>query len=207
MGAIKIKAIIRWEQLRGKCFSLMDYRDREDVEALLYTTRLDDVGVGIYTFDVFRKTLVNERLVKDMVERLEMETCVLAQFQKKGVSADSDTAACAPTRSVGDIVSMLVMNGLDASYALNEMELCDIALYIEAFEKKRKEEMESCRLWTYLSMLPHIDGRKMKNGARDLIAFPWEEAEAQKEAEQSISDNAIRFEELMKMKKGDFYGK
>ena len=37
---LTIKAIIRWEQLRGKSFSLMDYSDRDDIEALLYTTTI-----------------------------------------------------------------------------------------------------------------------------------------------------------------------
>ena len=98
------------------------------------------------------------------------------------------------------------MAGLDAHYALNEMELCDLPLYLEAYERKRKEEMESSRMWTYFTMLPHIDARKMKNGARDLIIFPWEEEEARKEAERAIREDAARFEELMKTKKTDYYG-
>ena len=65
---------------------------------------------------------------------------------------------------IGSIVSTLVMSGLDAYYAFNEMELCDLPLYIEAYEKKRKEDMESARIWTYLTILPHIDARKMKMG-------------------------------------------
>ena len=34
---LTIKSIVRWEQLRKKSFSLMDYSDREDVDA--YCTR------------------------------------------------------------------------------------------------------------------------------------------------------------------------
>ena len=46
----------------------------------------------------------------------------------------------------------------------------------------------------------------MKNGARDLIVFPWEEEEMRKEAERAIREDAARFEEFMKTKKTDYYG-
>ncbi|WP_255309812.1 hypothetical protein [Bacteroides thetaiotaomicron] len=49
--------------------------------------------------------------------------------------------------------------------------------------------MESARIWTYLTILPHIDARKMKNGARDLIIFPWEEEEMKKDAERVMREN------------------
>ena len=97
---------------------------------------------------------------------------------------------------ISGIVSVLIISGLDAHYVLNEMEICDLPLYIEAYEKKRKEEMESARMWTYLTILPHIDARKMENGAKDLITFPWEEAE--KQAEKEIKETEIeRFELFM----------
>ena len=83
------------------------------------------------------------------------------------------------------------------------MELCDLPLYIKAYEKKRKEEMESGRMWTYLTILPHIDARKMKNGVKDLILFPWEEAE--REAEKEINEIEVEyFEELLKRGKNIF---
>lgn len=57
---LTIKSIVRWEQLRKKSFSLMDYSDREDVDALLYTTTICNGEGVMYTLDVFRKTLSNE---------------------------------------------------------------------------------------------------------------------------------------------------
>ena len=87
------------------------------------------------------------------------------------------------------------MAGLDAHYALNEMELCDLPLFLEAYERKKKEQMEESRMWTYLTILPHIDAKKMENGAKDLITFPWEE---KKEATEISDIEAQRFEEFMK---------
>lgn len=192
---LNLKAIIRWEQIRQKSFSLMDYSDKDDIDALLYTTTICNNEDVIYTFDVFRGTLSNEKLVQEMILKLERETSVLSQFQRKQEKQDIVNSASLP-EMISSIVSVLIMSGLDAHYVLNEMELCDLPLYIEAYENKRKEDMESARMWTYLTILPHIDARKMENGAKDLITFPWEEAE--KQAEKEIKENEIeRFELFM----------
>lgn len=199
---LTIKAIIRWEQLRRKSFSLMDYTSKDDVDALLYTTTICNNDGMVYTFDIFRHTLSNEKLIKEMISKLERETALLSQFQKKQEVANIGNTEGSP-EMVGSIISTLIMSGLDAHYALNEMELCDLPLYIESYEKKRKEDMESSRMWTYLTILPHIDARKMKNGAKDLIVFPWEEVE--REAEREINETEVEcFEELLKQGKNIF---
>lgn len=56
-------------------------------------------------------------------------------------------------------------------------------LFIAAYQTNRKELMESDRLWTYLTILPHVDGKKLPS-ARDLYPFPWEEEEMMEEATQ-----------------------
>ena len=190
---LTIKAIIRWEQLRKKSFSLINYADQEDIEDLLYTTTICKDG-GMYTFELFRETLVNKKLVQEMAYVLDRESAVLSQFQKKVTASDISNSEGSPDY-VGAIVSILIMAGLDAHYALNEMELCDLPLFLEAYERKKKEQMEESRMWTYLTILPHIDAKKMENGAKDLITFPWEE---KKEATEISDIEAQRFEEFMK---------
>lgn len=190
---LTIKSIIRWEQLRKKSFSLMDYTDKDDVDALLYTTTICNNDGMAYTFDVFRKTLCNQKLVKEMVLKLELETAMLSQFQKKQKEANIGNTEGSP-EMISSIISTLIMCGLDAHYALNEMELCDLPLYIESYEKKRKEDMESARMWTYLTILPHIDAKKMVNGAKDLVTFPWEEPVIEKEIKNTEIE---RFELFM----------
>ena len=203
---LTIKAIIRWEQMRGKSFSLMDYSDRDDLETLLYTSTICNSPGKMFTFEVFRETFSNKKVVREMVLALERELSVLAQFQKKEARKGCEDSEKDP-ECIKDIVSTLIMYGLDAQYALNEMELCDLPIYIKAHEKIRKEEMESNRLWTFFTMMPHIDAKKMKNGAKDLIIFPWEEEEAKIEAERTINEGMERFENFMNTKKSDYYGK
>ena len=79
-------------------------------------------------------------------------------------------------------------------------------MYIASHEQQKKENMESSSLWTFFTMLPHIDAKKMKNGARDLITFPWEEAEVKREAERAINKDSERFEKFMNTKKSDYNG-
>lgn len=192
--------------MRGKSFSLMDYSDRDDLETLLYTSTICNSPGKMFTFEVFRETFSNKKVVREMVLALERELSVLAQFQKKEARKDYVDSE-KDLECIKDIVSTLIMYGLDAQYALNEMELCDLPIYIKAHEKIRKEEMESNRLWTFFTMMPHIDAKKMKNGAKDLIIFPWEEEEAKIEAERTINEGMERFENFMNTKKSDYYGK
>lgn len=190
--SLTIKAIIRWEQLRKKSFSLIDYADQDDIEALLYTTTISRDG-GTYTFEVFRQTLVNKKLVNDLACLLDKESTFLSQFQKKDKDASFGNAEAVPGM-ISEIVSTLILFGLDARYAMTEMELCDLPLFIEAYERKKKEQMEESRMWTYLTILPHIDAKKMENGAKDLITFPWED---KKELTEISDIEAQRFEEFM----------
>ncbi len=190
---LTIKAIIRWEQLRHRPFSQMDYANRDGITALLYAAYITEHG-GNYTQEVFNQVLMDEKTFAAMASELGKLMEIMSQFSKKddgSVSTSSSTPA-----TIGSIVSALIMSGLDAHYALNEMELQDLPLYIEAYENKRKEEMEGERMWTYLTILPHIDTKHMENGAKDLITFPWEQ---KPKVETGISDEEIaRFEEFSK---------
>nr|DAN25549.1 MAG TPA: hypothetical protein [Bacteriophage sp.] len=186
---MKIKTIIRWEQLRGKPFNGIDMSDEEDVVALLYCRAICEKGVKC-TLAVYRNTTSNHVLCSAQMSALKDEVAMVGQFmpQNEGSCGKTDNIR------IADIVSMLVMSGLDAYYAMNEMELCDIPMYLLAYENKRKEIMEERRLWTYLTILPHIDASKMVNGAKDLIAFPWED-----NTQKEISDEDVaQFESFMK---------
>lgn len=191
---LTVKSVIRWEQMRGKSFSLMDYSDREDIETLLYTMSIGSFKAP-YKYEVFKSVLADEKFMEEMSVSLGRIISVMTQF-KNNVNVGSGDSGGDRAETVGNIVATLIMSGLDAHYALNEMELQDLPLYIEAYENKRKDEMESARLWTYLTILPHIDAKAMENGAKDLISFPWEQ-KPKEEAE--INDSEVeRFEEFLK---------
>lgn len=182
---LTMKVVIRWEQLLGRSFSCMDYKSQSDVEALIYCSMLCNNPNMTYTLEEFTHTLKNDKISRDVYKAFARESSVINQFQTNTESGNSSESGTTPGY-IKDIVSMLIMSGLDANFAMN-MELCDMPLFIAAYQSKRKEQMESDRLWTYLTILPHVDGKKLSS-ARDLYPFPWEEEESKQEAEQFMED-------------------
>ena len=149
-----------------------------------------------YKYEVFKLVLANDKVIEEMSVSLGRIISVMAQFRHSSVNAGSGGNDDDRPETIGNIVATLILSGLDAHYALNEMELQDLPLYIEAYENKKKDEMESARLWTYLTILPHIDAKAMENGAKDLITFPWEQNSGE---ETGINDAEVeRFEEFLK---------
>lgn len=189
---LTMRTLIRWEQLRAKSFSLMGYSSEEDMEALLYCSMLSCNPGTMCTLEEFRHTMQNEKLVKQMVQALARESTVMGQFrqeQEGGTGQETD----AEPGFIKDIISTLIMSGLDATYIMDEMELCDLPLLITAYENKRKEQMESDRLWTYLNILPHVDGKKLPS-ARELYPFPWEMEEMKAQANKAIQEDSEKLE-------------
>ncbi|MFS2831482.1 hypothetical protein ACMSEG_24965 [Bacteroides faecis] len=188
-----IKMIIRWEQLMKKPFSQIDYTDKEDVDALLYVMNMDGMK-DMYTYSVFKTAISNDKIFKELISGIERMSIVSSQFQKALDSSGGTVAS--ESCFVGEIVAMLIMDGLDAHYAMEEMEIYDLPLYIEADNRKRREFLESERLWTYMTILPHIDGKKLRS-AQDMYPFPWEIQEMKDKAEAEIKANEEDFRKFM----------
>lgn len=190
---LTMRTLIRWEQLRAKSFSLMDYSSDEDMEALLYCSVLCCNPGVLYTLEEFRHIMQNDKLVRQMAQALVRESTVMGQFRQESVEKDG-VADCEGTSGfIKDIISTLIMAGINIGFVMDEMQMCDIPLLITAYENKRKEQMESDRLWTYLNILPHVDGKKLPS-AREMYPFPWEQKEMEEAAAKSIQEDANKLE-------------
>lgn len=189
-----IKMIIRWEQLVKKPFCKIDYSNKEDLEKLLYVMNIDNMKES-YTYPVFQTALSNDKIFKDLLSDIEHISIISSQFQepvKQGDTSVDEDSSC----FVSEIVSALIMEGLDAHYAMEEMELYDLSMYVQACNKKKKERMESERLWTYMSILPHVDGKKLRS-AQEMYPFPWEIQEMKEKAEAEIKANESEFKKFI----------
>lgn len=182
---LTIKAIIRWEQLRDKSFSEMDYRDTEDVDTMLYTMNVADEAT---TYDVFRKTLENGKLYEKMARELSRELAVMSQYVKHSGEKPSGK----PER-IEKIVAYLVMHGLSADYAMEKMSVIDLNTYLEETARMTKERLEYERYWTYWQVMPHVTKDCLRDGPISICRFPWERDE-QKEITQ---DDIQMFETFM----------
>lgn len=193
---LTIRTIIRWEQLRGKSFSEMNYEDNDDLTALLYCSVISCNPNTTYTLAEFRHVTSNEKLIREMSQKLSRESLVMAQFREVAEnSADIGNSEGSSGR-ISEIVSTLIVSGLDAGYVMDKMGLCDLPIFIRAYEQQKKEQLENNRLWTYLSILPHVDGKKLPS-AVDLYPFPWELEEMKRQAEEALQADANRFEDFM----------
>ena len=182
---LTIKAIIRTEQLIGKPFSEIDYQNEHEVYSLLYCTILVNNNLLI-TFEEFKEIAGNKKQFSTMIKELESINKIISQFQTEKETPNTESGEKEP-QYLRNIAAALIANGINASFVMNEMEIPDIHYFAKAIEQNKKEEMEAGRLWTYLSILPHVDTKKMKS-AQDLMLFPWEKENYRKKAEKEMTE-------------------
>lgn len=186
---LNLKSIIRTEQFLKKPFGEIDYSSESDLKAMLYCVVLCNNSIQ-FTFEEFDKLSV--KMLSEMIKELEEDGKILAQFQRENKSSESDSEST----YIGDLVATLIVDGLDASFALNEMSLVDLPIYIEAYERKKKEQIESSRLWCYLSILPHVDGKKLKSPS-DLYPLPWELGDSNERSKDILSKNGDMLDKFL----------
>ena len=196
---LTLKSIIRTEQMLGKPFNDLDYTNENDVLTLLYCSILSNNKKRM-TFDAFKLIASNDKQYKTIISEFENESKVIAQFNKKEEESGSTAKSDAPRQYMSELAGTLIMAGVSAEYVLNEMELSDLPFIVKSYEAKKKEKMESDRMWTYYSILPHINSKKIKHPS-DIVAFPWEQE--QKEREGKALLEACE-EEFMRFMNGEY---
>lgn len=183
---LNIKAIIRAEQLLSKPFAEIDYANFDELLKLLYCAVLVNNDV-LFTFTEFCELTENESLLSSMVGGIEKYNSVLAQFMRSSGEDCTRPAEQSSTRPpyMKELAADLILSGLAPGYVMEEMELADVPVFIEAAGRKKREEMETARLWTFLTVAPHIDTRQVQT-AKDYYPFPWEIEEAERKAAEAI---------------------
>ena len=136
---LSIKAIIRAEQILSKPFTDIDYTNVEELTKLLYCTVLANNPV-LFTYEEFQSIAENEKQFATMIKEIEKVNNVLEQFTQSGRSGSVE--AVEGTQYIKDLVGMLILSGLDAHYVMDEMDISDIPVFIEAYEKKKREEID-----------------------------------------------------------------
>lgn len=183
---LSINSIIKWEQITGKPFSHLNYSNEDDVITLFYVCGQINTTLQEY------KTRIKEKDLQKQIQDFENHTSIYVQFQnkfsrpKKNNKKEHTVNDIQPIY-IKDIVPALILEGLDANYALREMNLCDLPIFIDALENAKKEKLEAQRLWTFLIMSPHLT--KKTKSPKDIFPFPWELDEIKAEAIQNIEKN------------------
>lgn len=188
--ALNVRAAIKYEQLTNKSFLEIDYSSEDDIKNLLYACMS---AKNIITRKEFEGLYSNEKHKKGMSLEVMRQVEQMGDFsgKKKYVGNSGDTSDYL-TQKISDVVEYLIGYG----HNIIDCQINELQIYLNAVDKKKREDMESQRLWTYLSILPHVDAKKIKTPS-DLYPFPWEIEAKQKELEKEVNENMELFNDFM----------
>lgn len=188
---LNIKSIIKFEQFTNKSFNEIDYTNADDLLKLMYCIVLSN-NPEVFTYEEFLELIKSKKISKTISDKFNKEIKLIELFSNKEIK-DEVVEEQQPEREktyIKDIAAILVVNaGLDINFVMNEMSINDISLYMESYNNNVKQQMESSRLWTYLTLLPSLDSKV--NSPVKLYPFPWEleaQVEQDKIALKSMAD-------------------
>lgn len=188
--ALNVRAAIKFEQLSDKSFLEIDYSSEEDIKNLLYACMSAKNIITRKEFEGMYSVIKHRNGMSSELMR-QVEQMGSFYGSKKSGYNSGDTSDSL-TQKISCISEYLIGYG----HNVLDCQIDELQIYINAVDKKKREDMESQRLWTYLSILPHVDAKKIKSPS-DLYPFPWEIEDKQKELEKEVNDNMELFNDFM----------
>lgn len=202
---LNIKSIVLYEKLTQESFSLFDGTISKIIP-LLYCMLVANNDYNESYEDTVKYLFNDERLMKELGERLEKQMKFQSQFKSPfkeeeiNLSDKSNDTSNDKQVFITQMIPILVVDcGLDINYVLNEMQYTDIDLYIRYKDDKERTKLEEKRLFTYLTVLPHIDSKKCP--IEKFLPFQWEEKEKKEKGLKEIKMNQHKLQEFLKSKK------
>ena len=177
-----------FEQLTGKSFFDMC---EEDSLYLAYSLLIANNRELNFTYNTFLLLLKEKKIQDWIVDEINSITKFNEQFKfvkkHEKIAEEGDEEPESPG-TVTDFANALIITfGMDPHYVNYEMELFELEDYFFAAESKRRAELEDKRLFTYLTMLPHLDPKK-KITPEEILPFPWEKEAKAANAAKDLED-------------------
>lgn len=186
---LNLKTCCLYEQIFGKNFLKMS--DAEDALELMYCCVVANNPSLLMTFNTFKTFIQDKKVAKWIEKQYTRISEYNSQIQIKGKenSTEEKDGEEVEELAMTDIASSLIVRyGIDPHYVMYEMELWEIQPYLNQADIQRKADLISQRFWTYLTIAPHIDGKKIKS-PEELVPFEWEEKKANK-VNQYLENNS-----------------
>lgn len=187
---LNLQAIRVAEKLLKKPFGKFDLTDEETVVILMYAM-VSENNDEVMTLKDFKAIIEMKKIGSIIQKAVQKELSYIDQF--KGEEGGSDDTY------ISDLASILITFGLDAHFVLYEMKLFEISDYLKAIDDFKKEKMESERLWTFYTILPHIDQKKVKS-PQDMFPFPWEVEQIEKDRLKQLEKDEEMFYKFLNSK-------
>ena len=186
-----------YEQIFGKNFLRMD--DIEDTLELMYCCVVVNNPSLLMTYDVFKNFVQDTKVSKWLEREYRKISEFNAQIKVQGEAEEKEKEEDGEELTITNVASSLIIRyGMDPHYVMYEMELWEIQPYLNAADIQRKAELVEKRFWTYLTIAPHIDGKKIRK-PEDLVPFEWEKKSNKPMDLGVTTEAAVNF--LMKRKK------
>lgn len=180
---LNMKTLVLFEEMAGKSFYSLD---AEDFELLIYCSLVTNNNQKL-TYPQFKIVMKNMDIASTLYTKCQKEMDFMTQFNK--AQKDDTGTTTNDTSRISDIINLLIINyNVDINYVMEKMRLWEIAPMVRAIEEKAKADMTEKRFWTYLQILPHIDGKKVKSPEK-LLPFPWEKETERENNLKFMDDN------------------
>lgn len=199
---LNIKSIIYYERLTGKPFSTFNGGE-EDVVPLLYCMLVANNDFKRTYEETIKYLFTDEKFVEQINSRLQKIFLFESQFfnkeeENKEIPSQINTQNKEESNKVfiHQLVPILVMDcNLNIDYVLNEMHYSEIDSYIKYRDDKNKNRLEEKRLFTYLTIMPHINAKKLT--VSELLPFSWEQEQKEKEGLKVIDTHKDKLKNFM----------
>lgn len=189
---INAKVMCAYEAMTGRPFLEIDTAD--DMQHLFYCSLvLNNEDFSTMEYGVFQYLIADEEVVNWIGEEYMKIGKFLSQFksdigEEKEEHVDTENGEKPKTFYMLEAVSGLIVRmGMDPDYVMYRMDEWEISYYYRILNEMDKERLTEDRLWTYLTILPHV-GKKL-GGPEKLLPFPWEKSEKEK-AKSSLEKNS-----------------
>lgn len=174
---LTLRAVLLFEKLTARSFSSLSILDEEDAVTLLYCLQRCEEGGSVLPLDVWKQVLESEVVKSELYARLERTLEAMIPLSLPEGTAPTEETDEATSPDFTSIAGMLVVEGgLSPSYVMDTMELWEIPALLDALDRKKKEHLEHQRLFTWMTMMPHLSSDSV-GSPEELLPFPWEQAE------------------------------
>lgn len=196
--AFNFKALMMFEKLSGESYFNINEVNYVFLLYAMYMVKHPYLNMTLMDFaNIFGS---NKKVTKQLLKEFEEYMVYIRQFttsnKTEAVDGEDKDAEKANTTITDIVMYLITACGIDPHYVMYEMELWEIEPYMKFAEMNKKESLEMDRLWTYLSISPHIDTKKCKSPDK-LLPFPWEKEEHKKKAEQELKNNEYAIKNMI----------
>ena len=199
---LNLKSIIKFEQLNNISFLKMDYENIDAINSLIYcmvTENNDYKNTKKDFIELLENKNIAKKIYSDFRKIIDYNNQFNTQIQSNDTKKEEEVYE--KETYIKDITSLLIIGAkVDANYILNDCSINDLYMLVNQYNELKKEDMESKRLFTYLTILPHIDGTKI-DSPKKLLPFYWEIEEEEMNIKDELKEVSENFEDILKSQK------